>query len=249
MDESLVRELVARILGDARFQAMLASPQPAMTAMKPKALILVENEAGLLAVPELQKRWSGCCLLQLCVIGPLNAPVTTLPQLPFEQAMVENGWSRILVPVCSGRQLTQIALGMRNDKLCDVIGEALLQGIPVEIGRVDFGFTDRTPVAYRKLLEGYVVQVAAYGVSVGGATSPVVSTLMSGSCGETVVSAKPENGMDMMYEKKLMTEKDAILLPAQAVLRLPRSTVLTPAAIDVLKEQRVQVYREGVRYL
>ena len=54
---------------------------------------------------------------------------------------------------------------------------------------------------------------------------------------------------DVPFDKKLMTEKEAVLLPEQAVLNLKRATILTPAAIDVLKQLRVQVYREGVRFL
>lgn len=260
MDEALIREVVAKLLADSRFQAMLTPVQPTTTAMKTKVLILVENEIGLQALPELQRRWSGCCLLQLCVAGPVNVPTATLPQISCEQALQEAGWSRILVPVCSGRQLTQIAIGMRNDKVCDMIGHAILQGIPVEIGRVDFGFTDRTPAAYRQLLEGYLTQVAAYGVTVGAAETlpalaagtlavPVLPPQMPWSFGEPVVSMEPENRAEMTYDKNLMTEKEAILLPEFAVLRLARSTVLTPSAIDTLKRQKVQVYREGVRYL
>ncbi len=54
---------------------------------------------------------------------------------------------------------------------------------------------------------------------------------------------------EVPFDKKLMTEKEAVLLPEQAVLNLKRATILTPAAIDVLKQMRVQVYREGVRFL
>lgn len=260
MDEALVKELVARILTDPRLQALMAPTQTPAAGMKTKALIVVENEAGLQALPEVQRRWGSCCSLQLCIAGPVHVPTATLPQISCDQALTESGWSRILVPVCSGRQLTQIALGLQNDKLSDMIGHAILQGIPVEIGQVDFGFTDRTPAAYRQLLESYLTQVAAFGVTVKctavvetpgpvPVVAPALPALMPWSFGEPVIAAEPENRADMTYEKNLMTEKEAILLPEYAVLRLSRSTVLTPSAIDTLKRQKTQVYREGVRYL
>ena len=262
MDEALVKELVARILADPRFQSLLPPVQMAAAGVKTKALIVVENEAGLQALPELQRRWSACCSLQLCVAGPVHVPTATLPQISAEQAMAETAWSRILVPFCTGRQLTQIALGLTNDKLTGLIGQAILQGIAVEIGRVDFGFTERTPLAYRRLLEEYLARVAAFGVTVGSqastldlavkttaAAAPALSDLMPWSFGEPVVTAEPENRADVTYEKKLMTEKEAILIPECSILRIARATVLTPSAIDALKRQKVQVYREGARYL
>ena len=69
------------------------------------------------------------------------------------------------------------------------------------------------------------------------------------SCGETVNAPEPETRSAIRYEKNLMTEKEAILLPEYAVLMLNKAVVLTPSAIDTLKRQKVQVYKEGVRFL
>ena len=66
---------------------------------------------------------------------------------------------------------------------------------------------------------------------------------------EAAVAKDPAFRPEVPYDKKLMTEKEAVLLPEQAVLKLKRATILTPAAIDTLKQLRVQVYREGVRFL
>ena len=260
MDEGLVKELVARIQADPRFQALMPQVRVAPGCQTPKILIVIEEEAGLRALPELQQCWNANAALQVCVTGSVPAVGITLPQVTFEQALADNSWSRILIPVCSGKQLTQIALGDRQGKLPDLVGQAVLQGIPVEIQQVDFGFTDRTPPAYRQLLEKYVAQVATYGVTVTGRKKPEPLTVQSieqppvqeaiggGSIGKARVepAAREE---EITFGQKLMTEKEAILLPDHAVLKVARTTVLTPAAIDVLKSRKLQVYREGVRYL
>lgn len=261
MDEALVRELVARILADPRFGSLLTGGEPTAPAVKPAALVIVENSEGLQALPEIQRRLSACCALQLCVAGTVHAPTATLPQVSCEQAMVDPRWSRILLPVCSGRQLVQIATGLRTDKVCDMVAQALLHGIPVELGRVDFGFTPQTPAAYRQLLEGYLKQVSPYGVTLSAlpaassvapavvASKPTPATPLPWTFGEPVVQKEPETRSDMIYDKNLMTEKEAMLFPEHALVQLRRATVLTPSAIDTLKRQKVQVYREGVRVL
>jgi hypothetical protein len=79
--------------------------------------------------------------------------------------------------------------------------------------------------------------------------APAGPDLMPWSFGEPVIAVEPEHRADVSYEKNLMTEKEAILIPECSILRIARATVLTPSAIDTLKRQKVQVYREGARYL
>ena len=261
MDEALVRELVARILADPRFGSLLSGSAPATPTVKSAALVIVENNEGLQALPEIQRHWSACCSLQLCVAGPVHVPTATLPQISCEQAMMDPHWGKIIVPVCSGRQLAHIATGLGTDKLCDMISRAIIHGIPVEIGRVEFGFTAQTPAAYRQMMEAYLTQVAAYGVSIGKVSetkinapavcepTPVLASPMPWTFGEPVAQKEPETRADVTYDKKLMTEREAMLFPEHAVVQLSRATVLTPSAIDTMKRQKVQLYREGVRYL
>lgn len=243
MDESLVREIVARILADSRFQALVAGASRNESALKPAALVVADSEAAVALLPELQERWGGCYSLQVFLGAPVEAAAVALPRRSFQEAMAETSWSRLLIPVCSGPQLAEIALGLRGTPLAALAAEAILRGIPVEIGRVDFAFTERTPAAYRKLFEEYMQRVAAYGVSIG--TKTVVPSAPSAPAVVKETAFRPE----VPFDKKLMTEKEAVLLPEQAVLNLKRATILTPAAIDVLKQMRVQVYREGVRFL
>ena len=252
MDESLVREIVARILADSRFQALVAGASRNESALKPAALVVADSEAAVALLPELQERWGGCYSLQVFLGAPVEAAAVALPRRSFQEAMAEPSWSRLLIPVCSGSQLAEIAMGLRGTPLASLAAEAILRGIPVEIGRVDFAFAERTPAAYRKLFEEYAERVAAYGVTIGTKTvSPAAPT-------PTVVPPAPSAPAvvkeaafrpEVPFDKKLMTEKEAVLLPEQAVLNLKRATILTPAAIDVLKQLRVQVYREGVRFL
>jgi hypothetical protein len=255
MDESLVREIVARILADSRFQALVAGVSQNESVLKPAALVVADSEAAVALLPELQERWGGCCSLQVFLGAPVEAAKVALPRRSFQEAMTEPSWSRLLIPVCSGPQLAEIALGLRGTPLAALAAEAILRGIPVEIGRVDFAFMERTPVAYRKLFEEYAQRVAAYGVTIGTKTVPaalpaaptpaVVPPAPSAPAVVKEAAFRPE----VLFDKKLMTEKEAVLLPEQAVLNLNRGTILTPAAIDVLKQLRVQVYREGVRFL
>lgn len=252
MDESLVREIVARILADSRFQALVAGASRNESALKPAALVVADSEAAVALLPELQERWGACCSLQVFLGASVQAAPIALPRRSFQEAMAEPSWNRLLIPVCTGPQLAEIALGLRGTPLAALTAEAISRGIPVEIGRVDFAFTERTPAAYRKLFEEYAERVAAYGVTIGTKTVPpampapaVVPPAPSAPAVAKEVAFRPE----VPFDKKLMTEKEAVLLPEQAVLNLKRATILTPAAIDVLKQLRVQVYREGVRFL
>jgi hypothetical protein len=256
MDENVLREVIARIMADPRLQPLLVAATAKSSAQKQNCLVVIENEAGLRALPEIQKRWSGCAELQLCLAGPISVPSAGLPQISCENVVGGTAWSRILLPVCSAQQLGEVVLGFRRDKVTDLLAWAILQGIPVEIGCIEYGFSEKTPTAYRRLLEGYVEQVAAYGITVGNqqpCPAPVISAQsavpLPWSFGEPVQSPEPESRSTIRYENKLMTEKEAILLPEHALLMLNKSTVLTPSAIDTLKRQKVQVYKEGVRYL
>ena len=254
MDETVLREIIARIMSDPRLQPLLAA---GATKNKETSLIVIENEAGLRALPEIQKRWGCCSELQLCLAGPVSHTAATMPQISCEQAMQFTTWSRIIIPFCSAPQLGEIALGFHHGKVTELAAWAILQGIPVEIGCVEYGFTAKTPEAYRRRLEGYAEQVAAYGVKIGDMqpSQPAAQNVqplppsLPWTFGEPVHSPEPESRSSIAFEKILMTEKEAILLPEHAVLTLKKSTVLTPSAIDVLKRQKVQVYKEGVRFL
>lgn len=263
MNESLLREIIIRVLADPQFQPLLATA--GSPAAKGDCLIIVENREGLAAVPALQRRWGREHSLRLCVAGPLGLADGALPQVSWEEAVSNQAWVRIFLPVISGRQLSAIALGLSLDKISEAAGWAIRQGISLTVGRVDYGFSERTPDAYRALIAGYAKQVAAYGVTVGDgadeppAEAPAPAAAKAPDRPETPwtagepVGARAVKAPDMRptvsFEQRLFSEKEAILLPKHAVLLIAKATVLTPSAIDVLKKQKVEVYREGVRYL
>ncbi len=106
----------------------------------------------------------------------------------------------------------------RATKVTDLIAWANFAGNSVEIGYIEYGFGEKTPAAYRRLLEGYVEQVAAYGITVGNqqpcpAPTPTpVNSAQSAvplpwSFGEPVQSPEPESRSTIRYENKLMTKK------------------------------------------
>jgi len=261
VNESLLREIIIRVLADPQFQPLLATA--GHPATREECLIVVENREGLQAVAGLQQRWGLEYSLRLCVAGPLSVPDAILPQIPWDQAMASTAWARVFIPCCTGRQLANIANGVSQDKISELAGRAVLQGIPVEIGRVDYGFTEKTPAAYKTLLTDYARQVAAYGITVGDsqpapaavfpapvAAAPVAE--MPWTAGEQVGARAPK-APDMRptipFDGRLLAEKDAIMLPKHAVLLIAASTVLTPSALDILKKQKIEVYRQGVRFL
>lgn len=260
MDENLLREIIARIMSDPRLQPLLANAEAKTMQKKSNTLIVIETEAGLSALPELQRSRSHTANLSLCLVGPVSHPAATLPQVSCEQAIQGSSWEQILIPECSVQQLGEIVMGFRRDKLTDLVAWALLLGIPLEIGRVAYNFTDHTPAAYRRRLESYAKQAAAYGIKIGDmlttappdtspSSLPTSTASLPWSFGEQVNSVEPESRSSISFDKKLMTEKEVLLFPEHAILMLSRSTVLTPSAIDLLKRQKIQVYKEGVRYL
>ena len=258
MDEIVLREIIARIMSDPRLQPLLAAATANSTQKKDRSIIVVQTEEGLRALPELQRDWTARSELSICLAGPVSYTAANLSQLSCDQAM-QSVWDRMLIPVCSVQQLGEIVLGFRRDKLTDLVAWAILQGIPVEIGRIDYGFTEKTPAAYRQRLEDYAEQAEAYGIKIGHvpscpATLPAVqpdpvAASLPWSYGEQVKPVEPESRSAITYDKGLMTEKEALLLPEHAVLMLKKSTVLTPSAIDLLKRQKIQVFKEGVRFL
>lgn len=266
MDEALIRELVARILASPQLEALLGTTT-ATAPGKRNALVVIENEAGARSLSELQRLWGASYQLHVCAIGGVSLPACSLPQLSAEQALSGGNWCRILIPVCAGRQLASIAQGIETDKVCELAAFAIRNGIPVDIGQVDYAFTDKTPESYRSLFASYEKQVRSFGVSVGQAllssdasilsSSPgtvvpirkVLPDLLPWNTGEPVKPQEPENRSTVTYAEGLMTAKEAMLLTEHAILRLEKGTVLTPSAIDTLKKLKVQVFKEGVRFL
>lgn len=261
MDEALIKKIVARILADPQMLAILASgiEQPKVDSdTKPVALVLIDSVASLERFQTLKDNWRQCWSLRVCSLGSATNAAGEFPTRSCEQTLNESDWQQLLIPVCSGAQLAAFALGLQTSPAEAVFAQAVLRGLPVEIAAVEFGFTERTPAAYRNLLQNYQQQIQQYGVSFGSKSAPVpvnrpvaepapgIGTAAASCC--EPISSDP-NPASVTFSKKLLTEKEAILLPGQSILKLQRDTILTPSAIDALKLLKVQVYREGVRFL
>ena len=250
MNEVLLREIVSRILQDPQLQSLLNTPSGAPA--KEEFLVFVENQASLQALPEVERRWGAECLLSVCMADFPDCPSAKGSHIAWEKAMAVSNWAKILVPVCSAAQIAHIALGLRTDKLTTLVGWAICQGIAVEIGRVDYGFTERTPEAYRVMLLAQVRQVAAYGVSVASAAGePAPKQPEAGPVKNRLAEADevPRQCITVSFDKRLFSAREATLVSPHAVLNIAKSTVLTPSAIDVHKKLKAEVYREGVKFL
>ena len=78
MDENILREVIARIMADPRLQPLLAAAAAKSSVQKPNCLVVIENETGLRALPEILKQWGNYAELQLCLAGPISVPSASL---------------------------------------------------------------------------------------------------------------------------------------------------------------------------
>jgi hypothetical protein len=256
-------------LTDPKIQCLLAGTATETAVKKPECLVVVENEAGVRALPDIEKRCASQDL-RLCVIGNSQVSNTSLSPITWEEAKKIKVWQRILIPVCSVGHLAQMALGLSFDNISELTAWAIKQRVPVEIGQVEYEFTEQTPQVYRDLFAGYVRQLATYGVVIGGqpavSQQVIPSTPLPGSVagsGEAATlpvpwsfsaavektETAPESCLEISFTKRLFSVKETMSVPPYAILRIAQATVLTPSAIDALKSKNIGVFREGVRCL
>jgi hypothetical protein len=277
VNEKLLREVIARVLSDPNIQGLLQGASPKIIPEKPKCLVLVEGENDLRTLPDVERRY--CCDfdLQLCIVGDGWVQTdSSLSLVSWEKAKEQSTWARIVIPVCSSGQLAQIALGLSLDKVSELTSWAIKQNIPVEIGLIKDEFTERTPQAYRDLFAGYFQQATAYGVVIGegytaaepsAALQPVTASVAplltidssdkegsdlvpwSFSVDSKTATSTPGSRSKLSFTKRLFSAKEAMTLPPYTVLQVAKGTVLTPSALDTLKNNKVEVVREGVKYL
>ena len=252
MNEAMLKEIITRILSSPELQSLITVDSEVPGA-KPGCLVLLNNQESVCQLTALEERYRQDYYLRVCVDGPIEL-AKNINRVSYEEAMRESQWERIHVPVCSADQLAQIALGLCTDHTTKLISRGIIAGIPVEIERVNWEFTARTPEKYRQIFENYVRQVVGFGVIIAenyfSLQQPAV--LVSGGSKEpqsSQVSCEQQLHSDVRYEKRLLSGKEALQLPGNGVLQIDKSTVLTPTAIDVLKQQKIEVYREGVRCL
>jgi hypothetical protein len=149
----------------------------------------------------------------------------------------------MLLPTCSANTLAKIALGIRDTSLCVLAAEGISKGIPLELCTAHLGLTGQIPAPYRQLYQGYLNQVASYGVIVRDSLQDQTAT-----GGVSVAVCKDSLNCESRiigWNSRLLTEKDVLAFPEGCTVKFGQSTILTPLAKDMLKRRRVEIRREG----
>jgi len=147
-------------------------------------------------------------------------------------------YSRVLITKLTLRQLADIAAGRPGDSLSCAVCQALLQGVEVlmlEGAAPHRAHAGKGSTAFYRMLEGYMNTLQVFGVKLIGK--------------ESALNYAPEKkqGEPVRCEvtgTKLITEEIALRLAKKAQeIVVPSGTLLTPAAMDVLKEARITIIR------
>lgn len=138
-------------------------------------------------------------------------------------------WHGLYLPALSSNSLSKIALGIRDNLVCRWAFHALRLNKPVVATlnaecQSDAAFS--LPAALRTRLANYAATLAAYGISVIGQrpTQQILPT-----------SAK----------KPLITRSDVRCYAKGAALHVPHHTLITPAALDEIRDRGITIVRDG----
>lgn len=147
-------------------------------------------------------------------------------------------YSRVIISKLTLRQLADIAAGRPGDSLCCAVCQALLQGVDVvmlETAAPHRAHAGKGSTAFYRMLEGYMNSLQVFGIKLIGKESALNYT------------PEKKQGEPVRCEvngTKLITEEMAERLAKKAQeIVVPASTIITPAAMDVLKEARITVIR------
>lgn len=147
-------------------------------------------------------------------------------------------YSRVVITKLTMRQLADIAAGRPGDSLTCAVCQALLQGVEIlmlESAAPHRQHAGKGSTAFYRMLEGYMNTLQVFGIKLIGCDSVMLN------------APDKKQGEQMCCEvtgTKLITEEIAERLAkkAQEVV-VPAGTLITPAAMDVLKEARVKLIR------
>ena len=147
-------------------------------------------------------------------------------------------YSRAIITRLTLRQLADIAAGRPGDSLCCAVCQALLQGVDVvmlETAAPHRAHAGKGSTAFYRMLEGYMNSLQVFGIKLIGKESALNYT------------SEKKQGEPVRCEvngTKLITEEMAERLAKKAQeIVVPVSTIITPAAADVLKEARITIIR------
>lgn len=147
-------------------------------------------------------------------------------------------YDRVVITKLTLRQLADIAMGRPGDSLCCAVCQALLQGVDVlmlDSAAPHRQHAGKGSTAFYRMLEGYMNTLQVFGIKLIGMDSVLMN------------APEKKQGEPVRCEvngTKLITEEIAERLAkkAQEVV-VPAGTLITPAAMDVLKEARVKLIR------
>ena len=213
MDE-LVRLVTERVVAALNGKTNLTEAQ---NEGKKKCLVL----GGMEGIPE-----------------KLTQDLILLDVKDYEEVQNILRYSRVIITRLTLRQLADIALGRPGDSLCCAVCQALLQGVEVlmlETAAPHRIHAGKGSTAFYRMLEGYMNSLQVFGIK-------LISS-------ESALNYAPEKKQGEpvrceMNGAKLITEEMALRLAQKAQeIVIPVSTIITPAAADVLKEARMTITR------
>lgn len=213
MDE-LVRLVTERVMAALNTENKLAEAQ---NEGKKKCLVL----GGMEDIPEMLKQ-----------------DMILFDVTDYETVQNILRYNRVIITKLTLRQLADIAAGRPGDSLCCAVCQALLQGVDVvmlETAAPHRAHAGKGSTAFYRMLEGYMNSLQVFGIKLIGKESALNYTPEKKQ-GEPVRCEV--NGTKLITEE--MAERLAI--KAQEIV-VPVSTIITPAAADVLKEARITIIR------
>ena len=261
MKEELIQQIVRRTLSEPAFQALLqgdnSGSREEPKAVKPDGLVLLNY------VPEFEQVLNALKLsygadytLSICPSDQAFEAKPTLPEgmswITPQDALSKTTWQKIILPACSPNTLAKTALGIRDNPINEIIGRAIIQGIPTLLVTKYLGFTVRTPKAYYVLYEGYLQTVRSYGVQVCETLEKCPALLkckrtssFSQEPAATHVGQHNTSSPEVIhYEKKYLADKDAYGIAEETVVIVKKGTVISPLARDTLKSRCIELRQE-----
>lgn len=148
-------------------------------------------------------------------------------------------YKRVILTKLTMTQLADIAMGRPEGSLACAVCQALLQGVEVlllEDGLPHRAYAGRGSTAFYRMLEGYVNTLQVFGIKL----------LQSGSAQLAPRRDAPARSLVRRELKntRLVTEEMAAKIAKEVQeLVLPAGTLITPAAMDVLKEAHITLTR------
>lgn len=248
-------------------QQILSSQSAAQESAKNEILVLLNYAPNMAKVLEkIAAEWGRDYRISVLGTDSVKSEQFPLPSgmhlISCSEAFKQRNWQRVILPTCSANTLAKIALGVRDNAVCELAGRAIAEGIPVELVTDHLGFTARTPLAYRQLYAGYIGRLRKYGVVIKDqpgnllALDPDLKPETVNYCDamtphmyQTVSLVSPPasdytQASVICWEGKLMTEQDAVNLPEDSVIKVAKKAIISPLAKDKLRQRHIEIVRE-----